>query len=78
MVGLGLRFLLEYLNGRVHGIQGVEDFVDVKVPATVARMSRRRWRRAGRYERERIAAAACSRGGVTGALFRLAGSAGFA
>lgn len=38
VVGIGLAFLLEYLNRRIRGIQDVEDFVGVKVLATIPRV----------------------------------------
>jgi uncharacterized protein involved in exopolysaccharide biosynthesis len=47
VVALGLAFLLEYLNRRIRGIHDIEDFVGVKVLATIPRISRRQWRHAG-------------------------------
>jgi tyrosine-protein kinase Etk/Wzc len=47
VVGVALAMLLEYLNRRVRGIRDVEDFVGLKVLATIPRVSRSRWRRAG-------------------------------
>jgi uncharacterized protein involved in exopolysaccharide biosynthesis len=47
VVGLGLAFFLEYLNRRVRGIHDIEDFVGVKVLATIPRVSQRQWRQAG-------------------------------
>ena len=47
VVGLGLAFFFEYLNRRVRSIPDVEDFVGVKVLATIPRVSQRRWRHAG-------------------------------
>jgi len=47
VVGIGLALFLEYLNRRVRGIDDVEDFVGVKVLATIPRVSQSRWRRAG-------------------------------
>jgi uncharacterized protein involved in exopolysaccharide biosynthesis len=47
VVGLGLAFFLEYLNRRVRGIHDIEDFVGVKVLATIPRVSQRQWRHAG-------------------------------
>jgi uncharacterized protein involved in exopolysaccharide biosynthesis len=47
VVALCLAFFLEYLNRRVRGIHDIEDFVGVKVLATIPRVSRRRWRHAG-------------------------------
>jgi uncharacterized protein involved in exopolysaccharide biosynthesis len=47
VVGVGLSFLLEYLNPQVRGVRDIEDFVGVKVLATIPRISRRRWRHAG-------------------------------
>jgi uncharacterized protein involved in exopolysaccharide biosynthesis len=41
VVGVGLAFLREYLNRRVRSIQDVEDFVGVKVLATIPRVGRR-------------------------------------
>jgi uncharacterized protein involved in exopolysaccharide biosynthesis len=46
-LGVGLAFFLEYLNRQVRGIQDIEDFVGVKVLATIPHISRRRWREAG-------------------------------
>lgn len=40
VVGVGLAFLLEYLNRRIRGIRDVEDFVGVKVLATIPHVSR--------------------------------------
>jgi uncharacterized protein involved in exopolysaccharide biosynthesis len=47
VVALGLAFFLEYLNRRIRGIHDIEDFVGVKVLATIPRISRRQWRHAG-------------------------------
>ena len=47
VVAVGLALLLEYLNRRVRGIHDVEDFVGIKVLATIPRVSRHRWARAG-------------------------------
>jgi succinoglycan biosynthesis transport protein ExoP len=47
VVALCLAFFLEYLNRRVRWIHDIEDFVGVKVLATIPRVSRRRWRHAG-------------------------------
>ena len=47
VVGLGLAFLLEYLNRRVRSVHDVEDYVGVKVLATIPRVPRSRWRGAG-------------------------------
>jgi uncharacterized protein involved in exopolysaccharide biosynthesis len=47
VVGLGLAFFLDYLNRRVRGIHDIEDFVGVKVLATIPRVSQRQWRQAG-------------------------------
>ncbi len=47
VVAVGLAFFLEYLNRRVRGVHDVEDYVGVKVLATIPRVSRRRWVRAG-------------------------------
>jgi uncharacterized protein involved in exopolysaccharide biosynthesis len=46
VVGLGLAFFLEYLNRQVRSIPDLEDFVGVKVLATIPRVSHRRWRHA--------------------------------
>ncbi len=47
LVGVVLALFLEYINRRVRGIADVEDFVGIKVLATIPRISRRRWRGAG-------------------------------
>jgi uncharacterized protein involved in exopolysaccharide biosynthesis len=47
VVGIGLAFLLEYLNRRVRSIQDIEEFVGVKVLATIPRITKGSWRRAG-------------------------------
>ena len=47
VVAVCLGFLIEYLNRRVRGIRDMEDFVGVKVLATIPRISERRWRVAG-------------------------------
>jgi len=47
VVAVGLAFLAEYLNRRVRDIHDVEDFVGIKVLATIPRISERRWRVAG-------------------------------
>jgi uncharacterized protein involved in exopolysaccharide biosynthesis len=47
LAGIGLALLLEYINPRIRGIADVEDIVGLKVLATIPRISRRRWRRAG-------------------------------
>ena len=47
VVAVGLALFLEYLNRGVRGIRDIEDFVGVKVLATIPRVSRRRWRHAG-------------------------------
>jgi uncharacterized protein involved in exopolysaccharide biosynthesis len=47
IVAVGLAFFREYLNRRVRGIPDIEDFVGVKVLATIPRVSPRRWREAG-------------------------------
>ena len=47
VMGVGLAFFLEYINRRVRGIRDVEEFVGVKVLATIPRISRIRWRHAG-------------------------------
>src|SRR5207244_13396563 len=52
VVAVGLAFFLEYLNRGVRGIDDIEDFVGVKVLATIPRISPRRWRHAG-LERKR-------------------------
>ena len=49
VVGVGLSFLLEYLNRGVRSIHDIEDFVGVKVIATIPRVFRRRWRHAGLF-----------------------------
>jgi uncharacterized protein involved in exopolysaccharide biosynthesis len=46
VAGIGLALFTEYLNRRVRGIEDVEDFVGIKVLATIPRMSGSRWRRA--------------------------------
>lgn len=47
VIGVGLAFLLEYLNRKVRGIDDLEKLVGMKVLATVPDIPRRRWRRAG-------------------------------
>jgi len=47
IVGIGLAFFREYLNRGVRSIHDIEDFVGVRVIATIPRMFRRRWRHAG-------------------------------
>ena len=47
VVAVGLALFLEYLNRRVRGVGDVEDFVGVKVLATIPRVPRDRWQRAG-------------------------------
>ena len=47
VVGVGLAFLLEYLNRRVRSVDDVEDYVGVKVIATIPRMPPSRWRGVG-------------------------------
>ena len=47
VVGLGLAFLLEYLNRRVRSIDDVEEYVGVKVLGTIPRVPRSHWRRVG-------------------------------
>jgi len=47
IVGVSLALFLEFLNRRVRGIDDVEDFVGVKVLATIPRISRFRSARAG-------------------------------
>ncbi len=47
MVGVGLALLLEYLKRGVRSIQDIEDFVGIKVIATIPRVSKRRWHLAG-------------------------------
>jgi uncharacterized protein involved in exopolysaccharide biosynthesis len=47
VIGLALAFSLEGLNRRFRGIHDVEDFVGVKVLATIPRIPRRRWHHAG-------------------------------
>ena len=47
VAAIGLAILLEYLNRRVRGIRDVEDFVGIKVLATIPRISERRWSHAG-------------------------------
>ncbi len=49
VVGVGFSFLLEYLNRGVRSIHDIEDFVGVKVIATIPRVFRRRWRHAGLF-----------------------------
>lgn len=44
VVGIGLAFLLEYMDKRIRGISDVEDFVGVKVLATIPRISPSDWR----------------------------------
>jgi uncharacterized protein involved in exopolysaccharide biosynthesis len=47
VVAIGLALLLEYLNRKIRGVREIEEFVGIKVLATVPRISRRHWRRAG-------------------------------
>ena len=47
VVGVGLAFLLEYLNRRVRSVDDVEDYVGVKVLATIPRVPNNRWRGVG-------------------------------
>jgi uncharacterized protein involved in exopolysaccharide biosynthesis len=46
VVAVSLAFLFEYLNRRVRGIRDVEEFVGVKVLATIPHVSSNRWRQA--------------------------------
>jgi uncharacterized protein involved in exopolysaccharide biosynthesis len=46
VVGIGLAFLLEYLDKRIRGINDVEDFVGIKVLATIPRIAPSDWRAA--------------------------------
>jgi uncharacterized protein involved in exopolysaccharide biosynthesis len=48
VAGVSLAVFLEYLNRRVRSVDDVEDFVGVKVLATIPRVSRSNWDRAGR------------------------------
>src|SRR5207244_7932955 len=43
VVGIGLAFLLEYLKRGLRGIKDVEDYVGVKVLATIPRVPQNRW-----------------------------------
>lgn len=43
----GLAFLLEYLNRGVRGIEDIEDYVGIKVIATIPRIPPTHWKRAG-------------------------------
>jgi len=45
--GIGIAFLLEYLNRRVRGVSDIEEYVGVKVLATIPRIARGQWRHAG-------------------------------
>jgi uncharacterized protein involved in exopolysaccharide biosynthesis len=46
VVGIGLAFLIEYMMGkRIRSVHDVEDFVGVKVLATIPRISPEQWRR---------------------------------
>jgi uncharacterized protein involved in exopolysaccharide biosynthesis len=47
VVAIGLALLLEYLNRKIRSVRDIEEFVGIKVLATVPRISWRRWRRAG-------------------------------
>jgi uncharacterized protein involved in exopolysaccharide biosynthesis len=47
VIAFGLALLLEYLNRRLRSVREIEEFVGIKVLATVPRISRRHWRRAG-------------------------------
>ena len=47
IAGVGLAFVLEYLNRGIRSIGDIEDFVGVKVIATIPRVLRRRWEHAG-------------------------------
>jgi capsular polysaccharide biosynthesis protein len=47
VIGVALAFLLEYRNRGVRGVEDVEDFIGVKVLATIPRVSGRRWQHAG-------------------------------
>jgi uncharacterized protein involved in exopolysaccharide biosynthesis len=47
VIGVALAFLLEYRNRGVRGVEDVEDFIGVKVLATIPRVSGRRWQNAG-------------------------------
>jgi uncharacterized protein involved in exopolysaccharide biosynthesis len=48
VVGIGIAFILEYVNRGVRGIHDVEEFVGVKVLATIPRISLRQWRSVAR------------------------------
>ena len=43
----GLAFVREYLNRGIRSIHDIEDFVGVRVIATIPHVFRRRWRHAG-------------------------------
>jgi len=47
VVALGLALLLEYLNRKIRSVREIEEFVGIKVLATVPRIPWRRWRQAG-------------------------------
>jgi tyrosine-protein kinase Etk/Wzc len=47
IVGVGVAFILEYLNRGVRSIHDIEDFVGIRVIATIPRVLQRRWRHAG-------------------------------
>jgi capsular polysaccharide biosynthesis protein len=47
VVAIGLALLLEYLNRKIRSVREIEEFVGIKVLATVPRISWRRWRQAG-------------------------------
>jgi uncharacterized protein involved in exopolysaccharide biosynthesis len=47
VIALGLALLLEYLNRKIRSVREIEEFVGIKVLATVPRIPWRRWRQAG-------------------------------
>jgi uncharacterized protein involved in exopolysaccharide biosynthesis len=47
VVAIGLALLLEYLNRKIRSVREIEEFVGIKVLATVPRISWRHWRKAG-------------------------------
>jgi uncharacterized protein involved in exopolysaccharide biosynthesis len=47
VVAIGLALLLEYLNRKIRSVSEIEEFVGIKVLATVPRVPWRRWRQAG-------------------------------
>lgn len=50
VAGIGFAFFLELINRRIRCIDDVEDFIGIRVLATIPRVSKRQWRAAGRQK----------------------------